>query len=216
MRTSPPQRRDPEPATGMHAAERVASRATLLFALACLVEGSLVLLAALVAWLAGLPLLAELHWSSVHLLAGAAASLPLVAALWYLMRSPLAPLARIRRFLARFLHTQAAPWTVTQIAIVSTLAGIGEELLFRGVIQGALSAWVGPYPALAAASVLFGCAHLATLGYAVIATVMGLYLGALWLASGNLLVPIATHALYDFVALLYLLRLWRPGEEASQ
>ena len=32
------------------------------------------------------------------------------------------------------------------------------------------------------------------------------YLGWLWLASDNLLVPIVTHAAYDFAALVYLLR----------
>jgi membrane protease YdiL (CAAX protease family) len=35
---------------------------------------------------------------------------------------------------------------------------------------------------------------------------MGVYLGGLLLLTDNLLAPIATHAVYDFVALIYLTR----------
>ena len=42
--------------------------------------------------------------------------------------------------------------------------------------------------------------------YAVIATLVGAYLGVLWFAAGNLLAPITTHAFYDFVAPVYFLR----------
>ena len=38
------------------------------------------------------------------------------------------------------------------------------------------------------------------------AAVVGIYLGLLWLATGNLLVPIVTHGVYDFAALVWLLR----------
>jgi membrane protease YdiL (CAAX protease family) len=53
--------------------------------------------------------------------------------------------------------------------------------------------------------VLFGLLHPITPTYAVLAALMGAYLGGVWLASGNLLVPIVAHALYDFIALAYLL-----------
>ena len=41
-------------------------------------------------------------------------------------------------------------------------------------------------------------------GIALLAGVVGLYLGGLYLLTGNLLVPIVVHALYDIVALGYL------------
>ena len=56
---------------------------------------------------------------------------------------------------------------------------------------------------------MFGLLHPITRAYAVIAALLGAYLGGLWLAGGNLLTPIVAHALYDFVALVYLLRLRR-------
>jgi membrane protease YdiL (CAAX protease family) len=61
-------------------------------------------------------------------------------------------------------------------------------------------------PAVALASAVFGLLHAITPTYAILATVMGAYLGVVWIASGNLLAPIVAHALYDFVALVWLLR----------
>ena len=49
--------------------------------------------------------------------------------------------------------------------------------------------------------------HSVTLTYALLAACIGLYLGAIWLATGNLLVPITSHALYDFLAFVYLVQI---------
>jgi membrane protease YdiL (CAAX protease family) len=93
------------------------------------------------------------------------------------------------------------------LAVISALAGLGEEMLFRGVVQTLIERASGsPWLAVAAASVLFGLAHPITRTYAVLAALIGVYLGWLFLANGNLLVPIVAHAAYDFVALVYLLR----------
>ena len=54
---------------------------------------------------------------------------------------------------------------------------------------------------------MFGLAHSVTRTYAILATIIGLYFGWLWLATGNLLVPITTHAVYDFLALVYFVRI---------
>ena len=53
-------------------------------------------------------------------------------------------------------------------------------------------------------SLLFGLAHALTRTYAVLATLVGFYLGFLFWLTGNLLAPILAHAVYDFVALVYL------------
>ncbi|MFW5926495.1 MAG: CPBP family intramembrane glutamic endopeptidase [Wenzhouxiangella sp.] len=92
------------------------------------------------------------------------------------------------------------------IVLVSVLAGIGEELLFRGVIQDGLALWFGPVPAIVAASLLFGLAHAITPAYFVIATVMGAYLGAIYHLSDNLLIPVIVHALYDWIAIHFYIR----------
>jgi membrane protease YdiL (CAAX protease family) len=71
-------------------------------------------------------------------------------------------------------------------------------------LQDLFSRWVGPWPALALASVLFGLLHLITPSYAVLAAMMGAYLGWFSIWTGNLLAPIMIHALYDFFALGYI------------
>jgi membrane protease YdiL (CAAX protease family) len=99
-----------------------------------------------------------------------------------------------------------ARWTIGELLLVSLLAGVGEELLFRGVLQPALAGSLGPWWALIAASLMFGLVHFLSVSYAVFATLMGVWLGVLWIASGNLLVPIVAHAAYDFLTLVYVRR----------
>jgi membrane protease YdiL (CAAX protease family) len=86
--------------------------------------------------------------------------------------------------------------------ILGLAAGIGEELLFRGVLQYQLSESLDSSAALAISSIIFGLLHAVTPLYALLATLASLYFGWLYLMSDNLVVPIATHAFYDFVALM--------------
>jgi len=94
---------------------------------------------------------------------------------------------------------------VGYVALVAALAGVGEEALFRGVVQTALLDRLPAWAAVAATAALFGLAHFLSLTYALLASLVGAYLGWLHLATGNLLAPILAHALYDFVALRLLL-----------
>ena len=90
---------------------------------------------------------------------------------------------------------------------ISLLAGLGEEILFRGVSQEAFTGWFNVWVGVLMASVLFGLMHSITFTYVLLATLMGAYLGCVWLwADHNLLVIVLTHALYDFLVLLWLLR----------
>ncbi|MEC7377933.1 MAG: CPBP family intramembrane glutamic endopeptidase, partial [Pseudomonadota bacterium] len=53
----------------------------------------------------------------------------------------------------------ASSYSPAVLVLLSVLAGVGEELLFRGAVQGWLVAHTGPVTALLAASVLFGLVH---------------------------------------------------------
>ena len=79
-------------------------------------------------------------------------------------------------------------------------------MLFRGVFQGLLARWLGPGPGWGAASLLFGLLHPITPGYIVLAALLGAYLGSIWMFTGNLLTVMVAHALYDFLAMVLLLR----------
>jgi hypothetical protein len=100
------------------------------------------------------------------------------------------------------------------LALISVLAGFGEEMLFRGLLQSLFTQWLGFWFGVLIANLFFGLAHLITPAYAVIATLMGVYLGCLWVGSDNLLTPIVAHAVYDFLALVYVVKLRASGERA--
>lgn len=100
--------------------------------------------------------------------------------------------------------------TPLDLVLAAVLAGLGEEALFRGVFQDALTGPVPAWAALLLASALFGAAHWVTTTYAALAALVGLYLGLLYLITGNLLAPIVTHAAYDVVALAVLARRVKP------
>ncbi|MEO6057814.1 MAG: CPBP family intramembrane glutamic endopeptidase [Gemmatimonadales bacterium] len=174
--------------------------------LVALAEGGLVLAAlALGAWTGVAPFAAVgLTWGGLGW--GIAATVPLLLGLRWCLQTPLPPVVR----LVGVARTRIAPLfagsTLLDLALVSALAGLGEELLFRGVIQTALGVHLPHGVAVALTAALFGLAHCITPTYAVLATLVGAYLGWTFLASGNLLTPIVAHALYDLVALALLVR----------
>jgi membrane protease YdiL (CAAX protease family) len=84
-----------------------------------------------------------------------------------------------------------------EIITISAAAGLGEEIMFRGIVQH----WIGMVPA----AIVFGILHAHSIGYFATATLLGIYLGWLYQLVGNLWPPILAHALYD-IAAFYILR----------
>jgi len=183
---------------------------------AAIFEASLTPIAAALGWLVGLNPVALVHLSLTGLGAGAVATVPLLLLLWACLKTPWQPLRRISHVLDHLLVPPFRHVGVAELAIISILAGLGEELLFRGVIQEATARWIGgptgAWVGLLLGAALFALAHPITVAYGVLAGILGLYLGWLWLATGNLLVPVTAHALYDFVALVYFIKVREPGE----
>ena len=177
-------------------------------------EGGLSLLALGLGWLLGQPPLGKIHWSPRDFGLGIAATLPMLLGFAICVRWPVGPLARIKRFSEEFIRPFFRPCTWYDLAAISIVAGIGEEALFRGVFQGAVGHWLGTGYGLAIASILFGLLHLITPTYALLAAACGAYLGGLLLLTDNLLVAILPHALYDFVALTYLVN--GPAPKAAE
>jgi membrane protease YdiL (CAAX protease family) len=135
--------------------------------------------------------------------------------LFFLMSHwPLGPLRRIQRFSEEVIRPLMAPCSLLDLFGIALLAGLGEEMLFRGVIQELFSRWFNVWIGLIVGSLLFGAMHSITFTYALLAALMGVYLGVVWLyADHNLLVVVISHALYDFVVLVWLLR--GPGAAAA-
>jgi membrane protease YdiL (CAAX protease family) len=179
--------------------------------LAVLFEGGLAVLAWIVGWLTGLRPLARIHWNGWDALLGVAACVPLLLIFYLCIRWPVGPLARIKAFSEQVIRPLFRYCGVLDFAVISLLAGLGEEMLFRAVLQDFLVEKLNGWLGLIIASALFGLLHLITPTYAVLAGVMGAYLGWVWMRTDNLLVVMIAHGLYDFLALLYLVR-WLPRQ----
>jgi membrane protease YdiL (CAAX protease family) len=176
------------------------------------VEGSLLALALALSLVFGRRLWVDLDFSGLAWLQGVAATGPLFGLLGWLTYTEWEPLAEIRRFLERHLFAAMSHWSVAQLLGLSVVAGVAEETLFRDFIQGKMADVAGPVVGLLIGSLLFGLCHAITRAYFVIASIIGCYLGLLWLWTGTLVVPILAHALYDFIALVYLVH-YRPRFE---
>ena len=198
--------------------DRLPTRRTLVL-WAVLVEGGLVLLALGLGWLLGCPPLRTFHWTFAHAFWGAAAGGLMLLLIPATLRLRTWPFSDVLRVVEKLLVPMFRGCRLVDMAVIAVLAGLGEEMLFRGVIQDTVAGRVGgPYGiwiGLAVASLVFGLAHPLSSGYFVLATLMGLYLGGIWLAfEGNLLVPVMAHAVYDFFALVYLVKVRRPTPPA--
>lgn len=177
-----------------------------LIYLAVAFEGGMGVLACLLGWLLGFPPWHYLHWHTQDLLWSVAVTAPLLVFFHVAHRWPVGPLRGIKDLMEQVIAPLFRQCSVLELAFISLLAGVGEEMLFRGFLQPMLSYWLGAWAGLILASLVFGLVHPFSMTYVVIASLAGFYFGAtLWLTD-NLLVAILAHAVYDFWALLVLVR----------
>ena len=168
--------------------------------LATLFEGGLVVIAYLLGhWLSIDPLKhLSLDLDAVSL--GLLAVLPLYGLFiltqrWELTRS-------IREFLIERLGGLLAACRDVELCYLALLAGVTEEILFRGLLQPWLEQDWGWLGGLIFSNMIFALLHWITPLYALLAGLSGVYLGLALDMSGerNLLTPIVAHAVYDFLA----------------
>ena len=167
----------------------------------------------LVAWGAGrwfgiLPL-DQLHTTPFTIGVGIVAAVPLLLGLRWTLTTGTNSVRRLVALVVEQLGPLLAPRSPLELVLLAALAGFAEEILFRGVLQAGLARAMPESVALVVASVAFGLAHFITPTYAVLAGLAGLYLGGLFLLQGSLTAPIVAHAVYDIVALNYVVRLYR-------
>ncbi|MEO9750248.1 MULTISPECIES: CPBP family intramembrane glutamic endopeptidase [Marinobacter] len=103
------------------------------------------------------------------------------------------------------LHRFACEYSWPVLVALAVFAGVGEELLFRGAIQGWLAQHTHDVVAIVAASVLFGMVHYLSFTYFLLATGLGLVLGVAYALTDSLLLVMVWHGVYDMIA-LYCLR----------
>lgn len=180
--------------------------------IAAVFEGVLALAAFGLGWFADVDPLETFRLTPEAISGGVVAAGPMIVLFWLSMRFPFGPLRAIRRFLMENFAPYLSSCRWYDLIALALLAGLGEELLFRGVLQPWLAGLgLGLAFALIASNVLFGLAHAITPTYAILAAGMGTYLG--WLGTlgdePNLVLPITTHAVYDWIAFWYVVRQFR-------
>jgi membrane protease YdiL (CAAX protease family) len=113
--------------------------------------------------------------------------------------------ASLERTVERVRHLEAmlphGPRELRAFQALAITAGACEELLYRGYLIWYFGAWMGPWVAAAASSVVFGIGHLYQGWRGILSTAaVGALFAALYLVSGSLFLPMVAHALVDLHA----------------
>jgi len=94
------------------------------------------------------------------------------------------------------LSAQSLNDLLLNLFFVAVLAGVGEELLFRGLIQRILVRKYGRWTGIVIAAILFSAMHMQFYGFFP-RFLLGVVLGILFAYSGSLWVAILAHFFYD-------------------
>jgi membrane protease YdiL (CAAX protease family) len=186
--------------------------------LAAVFEGGLVFVALALGLLFQINPFVDFRIDRTSVFVGIAAALLPFALLVVSDRFRFSALERMKRIVLQLLGPSLIACRWYELVFVAALAGFGEELVFRGVLQRLLERWLdfggsGHIAGLIASNVIFGLLHFLTPTYALLAGLMGIYFGVL-LDSTNppsLVVPMVAHGVYDYLAFLLLRRAARTG-----
>ena len=183
------------------------------FKSACYFEAALILVALVFAWIADINPIATIVFSTTALIYGLLGTAPLFLMFLGLERVQGKSVITIRQLLLNTLGPGLHHHHWSDLLTLAVIAGVSEELLFRGVIQPWMeNAW-GITAGLIVSNILFGLVHAVTPLYAALAALVGIYLGLSLDFGGerNLLTPIIIHSGYDFLAFVALMRVYRAS-----
>lgn len=183
------------------------------FKKACAFEAALILVAVFLGWIANINPFADLHFSESAIAYGVIGTIPLFLLFLTMEQMQTESLLKIKNMLFETLGSNLYRYHWTDLLILASIAGLSEELLFRGLIQPWMESSWGMTAGLIGSNVIFGLAHAVTPLYAVLAALVGIYLGLSmdYVGDRNLLLPIVIHGLYDFLAFIALLRAYRAS-----
>ena len=91
---------------------------------------------------------------------------------------------------------------VIQFLTIVIMAPLTEEILFRGLMLGALSKTCNKWLAIVATAIVFGIVHGHPIGI-IYASCLGLVLGWLYIKTGSIIAPILFHGIYNFASLFF-------------
>jgi uncharacterized protein len=181
------------------------------FKSACLFESALILVAVVLGWIAGINPFAALHFSEIAIFYGILGTVPLFLVFLALQQMTADSVVSIRRLLLETLAPGMARCNWADLLVLAAIAGVSEEVLFRGFLQPWLEQAWGIQAGLIVSNIIFGLVHAITPLYAILAALVGIYLGWSLDYGGerNLLTPILIHGLYDFLAFLAIMKSYK-------
>lgn len=176
--------------------------------LALVVQGGVLLLAWLVGQTLGISPFQLVRWEGADLVVGLLAVLPM------LVVYRLSP--GLRQQANDSLGDSLGRCRWYDLVVLALLAGVGEELFFRGMLYEGLlplNLWV----AVVVSNLVFGLLHAVSWRYFLTATMIGLGMHALAEISEtrNLLAPMVAHSVYDLVAFFLLRREYQTIHPAA-
>ena len=177
--------------------------------LAAWIQGGVVFFAFLIGWTIDLDPWSLAHWDPRGFLFGLLFVVPMLGMYHF---SP-----GLRKLAIQSLGESLSLCRWYDLVVLAALAGVGEELLFRGVIYGGLSR-IDPWFALITSNVAFGMLHALSRNYFLMTTAIGFAMHFLANATGqrNLLAPMVAHGVYDFLAFYLLIREWKKPSPVIQ
>ncbi|HOA13179.1 MAG TPA: CPBP family intramembrane metalloprotease [Myxococcota bacterium] len=152
---------------------------------------------------------------AVSVLAGAAVAAILIIASWLLVF-----FSASGRRMASVLASATKELSPAGALVLAVMAGVSEELVFRGALWSLVESMVGRWWAFGVTSVLFAAVHgLFRRGlvlWGLFALAGGLAAGGLYMMTGSLVAPVAMHVIVDAVNLPALVMRGGAGRRQAQ
>jgi membrane protease YdiL (CAAX protease family) len=181
--------------------EKTSVDRTTLLTVTIVVEAALLLLATIWSQLAQISLALYMVPDFKHLLGGIGAGLLMASIglfLFWLGKS-VSLFSQIREIAYKYLVPLFAEMRWIDLVVVAVLSGFCEEVFFRGIVQAQFGLFV--------TALAFGLFHDPTfrhISYSIMAFLAGLFLGWLYMITGNLWVPITAHVVHNLISLFFL------------
>ncbi len=110
-------------------------------------------------------------------------------------------LAEVTKMMTTF---DSIPRLVLALLVIGVIAGIGEELIFRGLVQRKLQLWLrNPHAAIWLSAIFFSAFHMQFYGF-LPRLVLGGMFGYFYYWTGNLWVPVAAHIFNNCFAVIMI------------
>lgn len=123
-----------------------------------------------------------------------------------------------KKVIEAFLNVTTLSGLAYNLLLMAIIPGVGEELMFRGVLQRLFEKWFGNHHvAILITAVLFSALHMQFYGF-IPRMVLGILLGYLLVWSGSILIPMLAHFINNALAVImyYLINIGTIPKEIEE